>query len=127
LGRNKAGKAVLTLPKGAAPLVPVRVNDPQHDRLVAVTNRGYLLCFPVADLPQLPKGKGNKIIGIPPKAQDERLAALLCLAPNANVVIHSGKRHLTLKPEELAAYNGLRGRRGKLLPRGLQRVELLSI
>ncbi len=127
LGRNKAGKAVLTLPKGAVPLVPVRVSDPTHNRLVAVTNQGYLLCFPVADLPQLPKGKGNKIIGIPPKAQDERLAALLCLAPSASLVIHSGKRHLTLKPEDLEGYNGLRGRRGKLLPRGLQRVERLTV
>jgi topoisomerase-4 subunit A len=127
LGRNKAGKAVLTLPKGAVPLVPVRVSDPTHDRLVAVTNQGYLLCFPVADLPQLPKGKGNKIIGIPPKAQDERLAALLCLAPSSSLVIHSGKRHLTLKPDDLEGYNGLRGRRGKLLPRGLQRVEKLAV
>jgi topoisomerase-4 subunit A len=94
---------------------------------VAVTNQGYLLCFPVADLPQLPKGKGNKIIGIPPKAQDERLAALLCLAPSSSLVIHSGKRHLTLKPDDLEGYNGLRGRRGKLLPRGLQRVEKLAV
>lgn len=127
LGRNKAGKAVLTLPKGGKPLKPIPINDPDNDRLVAVTRQGYLLCFPVAELPQLPKGKGNKIIGIPPRADDERLLALACPAPEAGLVIHSGKRHLTLKPADLDAYNGARGRRGKLLPRGLQRVDRLEV
>lgn len=127
LGRNKAGKAVLTLPKGGKPLKPIPINDPDNDRLVAVTRQGYLLCFPVAELPQLPKGKGNKIIGIPPRADDERLLALACSAPEAGLVIHSGKRHLTLKPADLDAYNGARGRRGKLLPRGLQRVDRLEV
>lgn len=127
LGRNKAGKAVLTLPKGGKPLKPIPINDPDNDRLVAVTRQGYLLCFPVAELPQLPKGKGNKIIGIPPRADDERLLALACSAPEAGLVIHSGKRHLTLKPADLDAYNGARGRRGKLLPRGLQRVDSLEV
>jgi topoisomerase IV subunit A len=124
--KPKAGKAVLTLPEGARVLPPIPVADPEQDRLAAITSTGHLLVFPVADLPQLPRGKGNKILGIPAAkvaTREEVLCALTVVPPGAGLTIHSGKRHFTLKPADLDAYQGERGRRGNLLPRGFQRVD----
>ena len=130
LGRHKAGKAVLNLGEGAGWLAPVRIRDVRLDRLAAVSRSGHLLVFPVQELPQLAKGRGNKIIGIPgPRFQagEDALAHLAVLAPEAVLQLHCGKRSLNLKPTDLDPYTGDRGRRGRLLPRGLQRVDALSV
>ncbi|MDX1606802.1 MAG: DNA gyrase subunit A, partial [Candidatus Competibacterales bacterium] len=121
-GRHKAGKAVLSLPRGSQPLAPVAVHDTDTERLVAVTDGGHLLCFPLAELPRLTKGKGNKLIALPLRG-GERLRALACLPAGAGLIVHSGTRHLTLTLGDLDASQGERGRRGRLLPRGFQRVE----
>ena len=128
--KPKAGKAVLSLPAGARVLPPVTVADPAKDRLSAITNTGHLLVFPVADLPELARGKGNKILGIPSAkvaAREEFLCALAVVPPGAGLTILSGKRHFTLKPADLDAYQGERGRRGHLLPRGFQRVDGVAV
>jgi len=124
--KPKAGKAVLVLPPGAKTLAPVPVLNLRSDRLSAVATSGHLLVYPVSELPELPRGKGNKIIGIPAakaKAREEYVAALAVVPEGAALTIRSGKRHFTLKPSDLDLYQGERGRRGKLLPRGFQRVE----
>jgi topoisomerase-4 subunit A len=128
--KPKAGKAVLTLPQGSRVLPPVRVLDTATDRFAAVTNTGHLLLFSASDLPELPRGKGNKIIHIPSAraaARAEFLVAVAVVHAGASLTIRSGKRHFTLKPADLDAYQGERGRRGKLLPRGLQRVDALEV
>jgi topoisomerase-4 subunit A len=127
--KPKAGKAVLTLPEGSRVLPPVRVLNTATDRFAAVTNTGHLLLFSVSDLPELPRGKGNKIIQIPSAravAREEFLVAVAVVHAGASLTIRSGKRHFTLKPADLDAYQGERGRRGKLLPRGLQRVDAVE-
>ncbi|MEO5342450.1 MAG: DNA topoisomerase IV subunit A [Gammaproteobacteria bacterium SHHR-1] len=127
--KNKAGKALLSLPKGAQPLPPLRIRDPEQDLLITATSEGHLLMFPVQELPALNKGKGNKIIGIPSarlKAGEERVCALATLAEGEGLRVISGKRHMGLKQTDLEAYRGERGRRGHKLPRGLQRVDALE-
>jgi topoisomerase-4 subunit A len=94
-----------------------------------VTNEGRLLVFPVTDLPELARGKGNKIINIPGarmRAREEYLVALVTLAPEATLVVHAGRQHLKLKPADIEHYKGERGRRGNKLPRGYQRVDRLE-
>jgi len=130
LGRQRAGKAVLNLGEGAGLLPPARIRDVTRDRLAAVTQSGHLLVFPVAELPQLARGRGNKIIGIPGarfQSGEEVLAHLVVLAPDAALQCSCGKRSLNLKPTDLDHYAGDRGRRGRLLPRGLQRVDRLTV
>jgi topoisomerase-4 subunit A len=127
--KPKAGKAVLTMPEGSRALPPVRVLNTATDRFAAVTNTGHLLLFSVSDLPELPRGKGNKIVHIPSAraaAREELLVAVAVVHEGASLTIRSGKRHFTLKPADLDAYEGERGRRGRLLPRGLQRVDALE-
>ncbi|EGV29104.1 DNA topoisomerase IV, A subunit [Thiorhodococcus drewsii AZ1] len=125
LAKPKAGKAVLTLPKGAGVLMPVSVGDSAGARLAAVTSGGHLLVFPVTELPEMARGKGNKILALP-AAADERMIALAVVPEGGSLVVHSGKRTLTLKPADLETYRGERGRRGRLLSRGFQRVDALE-
>ncbi len=128
LSRNKAGKVVLTVPDGARILAPLPVTDVETERLAAVGGSGRLLVFPVGELPRLPKGKGNKILDLPGEgAQPERLAALLLVPCGKGVILTAGKRDFKLKPADLESYAGERGRRGKPLPRGFQRVERLIV
>ena len=128
--KNKTGKAVLTLPAGARLLKPAPVTDPASDRIVAVSNEGRMLVFPVSELPALSRGKGNKIIGIPAKrvaAREEYVAAITCVPDGAKLIARSGKRHVTFKAADLDHYQGERGRRGNKLPRGFQRVDGLEV
>jgi len=123
LSRNKAGKVVLTVPEGAEILPPLLVASLETERLAVVSSSGRLLLFPVNDLPRLPNGKGNKIIDLP---GEERLTALTLLPLDQNLILTAGKRDMKLKPADLEGYAGDRGRRGKPLPRGFQRVERLA-
>ncbi len=129
IAKNKAGKSVLTLPKGARVMVPVAVEDPEQSLLAAVSSSGRLLVFPVAELPRLSRGKGNKIISIPSAkvaSREEFLAGLAVLPPGGRLTVYSGKRFFVLKPADLEHYRGERGRRGNKLPRGFQRVDRLE-
>ena len=128
--KNKAGKALLSLPAGAQVVPPKPLGSREDDWLAAVTTEGRLLLFPVRDLPQLGKGKGNKIIGIPGErvaSREEYLTDLAVLPVGATLVLQAGKRTLSLKADDLEHYKGERGRRGNKLPRGFQRVDSLLI
>ncbi len=128
--KNKSGKAALTLPKGAEVMVPEQVSDVEQEYLVAVSNEGRMLVFPVRELPELAKGKGNKIISIPSarvQNREELMVAAKLFREADQLVIHSGKRHLKLRFSDLEHYVGERGRRGHKLPRGLQRVDRIEV
>ncbi|PAU60783.1 DNA topoisomerase IV subunit A [Pseudomonas sp. PIC25] len=128
--KNKAGKTLLSLPAGAKVVPPQPVGNIEEDWLAAVTTEGRLLLFKVSDLPQLAKGKGNKIIGIPGDrvaSREEYLSDLAVLPAGATLVLQAGKRTLSLKSDDLEHYKGERGRRGNKLPRGFQRVDGLQV
>jgi topoisomerase-4 subunit A len=128
--KTKAGKALLSLPNGAKVILPRPVTDREQNWLAAVTTEGRLLIFKVSDLPQLGKGKGNKIIGIPGErvaSREEYVTGLAVIPEGATLVLQAGKRTLSLKPDDLEHYKGERGRRGNKLPRGFQRVDALLI
>ncbi len=128
--RNKNGKALLSLPSGSKVLKPQPVMDYSNQLCVAISNEGRMLVFPIADLPQLSKGKGNKIIGIPAaklQLREEFVVAVAVVSPGQSLLAYSGKRYLRLKPADLEHYRGERGRRGNKLPRGFQKVDYLMV
>ena len=130
LANKKAGKAMLTLPSGAQVLRPSAIIDADTDRLVAVTSSGRMLVIPASDLPELTRGKGNKIIGIPAKAvadRSEYVVDVLAVPDGGKVRLNSGKRYLNLRAADLNAYEGERGRRGNKLPRGFQKVDSIEL
>ncbi|MCW2486337.1 DNA topoisomerase IV subunit A [Candidatus Symbiopectobacterium sp. NZEC127] len=125
VARNRAGKAMISLPDNAKALAPIVV-ERDDDLLMAVTAAGRVLLFPVSDLPQLSKGKGNKIISISSAdfaAGKDRLAILLVLSPQATVKLFSGKRKIVVRASE---HHGERGRKGTLL-RGLQNIDRIEV
>jgi topoisomerase-4 subunit A len=128
--KNQKGKAFLSLPQGSLPLPPLYIENLEDMLLAAITNEGRLLIFPLNALPELPKGKGNKIIHIPSKkARDrEEFVTTLALVPvDSTLIVHAGKRHFKLTPGNLAEFMGERGRRGKKLPRGLRNVDSVAV
>ncbi|KAF7771962.1 topoisomerase IV subunit A [Pseudoalteromonas citrea] len=130
ISKNKNGKALVSVPKGAELIAPIEVHDVATDMCMAISNEGRMLLFPLRDLPKLAKGKGNKIISIPSakvQAREEFVKVLACVPAGSAVTLHAGKRKLTLKPSDLEHYYGERGRRGNKLPRGLQRVDEFEI
>ena len=117
--RNKSGKAVLSVPKNAGVLPPQLLAEGEDQEVCVVTQEGRLLCFELAELPALSKGKGNKLIAV--KAPDKVVAA--CVLPrSAALRLDSGKRHIALKDSDREGYRGARAQRGRKLPRGFQQV-----
>lgn len=128
--KNKNGKAVLNAPKNAKVLPPVEVPDDPNAIIAAMSNEGHMLCFALSELPELAKGKGNKIINIPSAklaSREEFMLAPVLLSGKDELVIYAGKRHLTMSMKELEHFRGERGRRGLKLPRGLQKVDRVSV
>ncbi|CDG96871.1 DNA topoisomerase IV, subunit A [Xenorhabdus bovienii str. puntauvense] len=130
IAKNRAGKALITLPENAKVMQPLEITNEQHDMLLAITKEGRMLMFPVADLPQLSKGKGNKIVSIPAAqaaSGEDMLSWLLVLPVQSSITLYFGKRKLLLRPEDLQKFRAERGRKGTSLPRGLQRVERIEV
>ncbi len=124
-GKNKAGKALISLPDKAGVVRPANIGN-DSDLLAVVTLQGRLLIFPVSELPELAKGKGNKIIQIPAKEWEtgkDKVVALTAIPANSPLVVSSGKRQLTLKTADIAHYSGSRANRGMFLPKGFQKVD----
>ena len=130
IARNKAGKALISLPENAKVMEPKTLANATA-LVVAMTSAGRMLIFPVKDLPALSKGKGNKIVTIPAanaKERSELLVRLLLISDQASLEFHSGKRKIVLKPEDLQKFRAERGRKGSTLPRGLHtNVEIVVI
>jgi len=128
LSRNKAGKQIVSLTAGARILQPAPSADTARDRIVVATSQGHLLMFSVAELPELDKGKGNKLVEIPKKllaSGEELVVGVAVIAEGGGVTVHSGQRHYALKWSDLVEYGGNRAQRGGKLPRGFQRVDRL--
>ena len=130
IARNKAGKALISLPENAKVMEPKTLANATA-LVVAMTSAGRMLIFPAKDLPALSKGKGNKIVTIPAanaKERSELLVRLLLISDQASLEFHSGKRKIVLKPEDLQKFRAERGRKGSILPRGLHtNVEIVVI
>lgn len=128
--KNRAGKAMLSLPAGARVLPPVLVDDVAESQLVAIASDGRMLVFPLADLPQLARGKGNKIIGITSaklQLREEFVVAVAVFNSEQTLKVFAGKRHIQFKLKDIEHYRGERGRRGHKLPRGFQKVDAVEV
>ena len=129
IARNRNGKAVINLPENAKVMPIIELND-STPLLLALTNLGRMLVFPVEILPSLSKGKGNKIIAISSAQAQKRedyLINLALISDKSSITLYAGKRKLTLKAADLQKFMAERGKKGTLLPRGLQRVDRVEI
>jgi len=128
--RMKAGKAMLSLPGDSGPVEPAMIHSKEVDTAVCVTSDGYLLAFPLADLPELSKGKGNKLINIPPKrlkAGEEFMIGMVVIAEGEEILVWAGQRYMRIGRKDLEHFKGERAKRGRKLPRGFQRVTKIEV
>jgi topoisomerase-4 subunit A len=128
--KNKAGKSAVSIPTGAKVLAPQPLNAIDGSFVAAVSNEGRLLVFPATELPMLAKGKGNKIMSIPSarvQSREEYMLVAVVLQEGDALTVYAGKRHLSLKMNDLEHYIGERGRRGNKLPRGFQKVDKVEV
>jgi topoisomerase-4 subunit A len=128
--RMKAGKAVLSLPPGSQPVAPAMLPTDEAATIVCATSDGYLLAFALAELPELAKGKGNKMINIPPKrlqAGEETMMGMIVKDPESDILVWAGQRYLRMSSRDLDHYRGDRAKRGRKLPRGFQRVTRIEL
>tara|TARA_A100001035_G_scaffold152208_1_gene119824 strand:- start:374 stop:2620 length:2247 start_codon:yes stop_codon:yes gene_type:complete len=127
--KNKSGKAAIRVQENAKVLKPYLVES-ENDYLAAITNQGRMLVFPCSELPQLARGKGNKIIGIPKANFDsgeDFLQEVVTLNEEKELKLISGKRHFTIKFKDLENFAGNRGRRGNFLPKGFRKVDRVEV
>ena len=129
LTKNKKGKATLSVPAGAQVLPPIQITDPENEFFAVVTTAGYLAIYPVSELPELGKGKGVKLLNVPAKLlkdREEYVLGATIFRKGQHVLVHVGKRYLRLKGQDLEAYTGERGKRGRKLPKGFQNVKAIT-
>jgi topoisomerase-4 subunit A len=128
--RNRAGKALLSVPKGAQALAPVRVRDMDEDWVIAIGSAGNMLVIPLNEIPILPKGKGNKIINIPSKkvvSGEEAMRAIALVQDGEAMTLYSGKRTKKMQGDEIDTFVGERGQRGLKLSQGYRSVEAIEV
>ncbi len=123
--KNRAGKAILNVQKGARALAPRKLTSLETDRIAAVSSEGRLLLFPASELPQMSRGKGVRLIHVKTAAK-EKVISTAVVPEGKMLVVYSGKRYLNLRPVDLEPFLGGRALRGSRLPRGFQNVNALE-
>jgi topoisomerase-4 subunit A len=129
-GKNRAGKAALSIPKGSRSLAPKLVNDIENEYLAVVSSIGNLLIFPLKELPTLAKGKGNKMISIPGSkvlTREEYVKDMVVVNVKQNILIMGDGKPFTLKPNDWKNFISARAHRGNKLPRGCRSVKKLKV
>jgi topoisomerase-4 subunit A len=121
---RRAGKTVLNVPDKSLALPPAFVPVPES-LVVVVSSEGKLLAFPVGEVPEMPRGKGNKLYDIPAAkaaSRAELMTAVAVVPPKASLLLYSGDgKPKTLEWSDLKQYRGERAQRGSVLPRGWPR------
>jgi len=122
---RRAGKTVLNVPENSHALPPAFVPSPES-LVLTVSSEGKMLAFKVSDVPEMPRGKGNKLYDIPGKkasSREEVLTGVAVVPPNGTLVLWSGEKQKVLTWAELKEYKGERAQRGSVLPRGWREID----
>lgn len=125
LGKTRNGRPLISVPEGGVVKMPVKLADAEE--IAAITAAGRLLIFKIADIPELNKGKGCRLIGIKGSDVSERedYVTILTVMPRGcdTLVLFAGRRKMTIAGKDLDDYRGTLGSKGRMLPRGLQKID----
>jgi topoisomerase-4 subunit A len=127
--RNKSGKTILTV-KNVGVLPPQRIETLDDSLVAVITTTGRLLIFPISELPQLPRGKGVKLLNIAPakyKIGVEKIADIAVFKKGDHLRITAGRQHMKLRSSDMEGYIGNRAQRGRVLPRGYKHAETVEV
>lgn len=122
VSKNKSGKAILSLPAKSVVLTPCSVK--QGDWVVVVTSEPRLLVFASDELPELAKGKGNKLIQL---AKGEQVTAVFACEPGSKLDFVAGDYVKSLGASAIEEALSQRAKRGVPLPRTLKKVNEIRV
>ncbi len=127
VSRAKAGKAFLTLGNAHA-LPPIRLSDAVK-YLLFITDDAHVLVVDREEIPELGRGKGNKLIQIPPKLLKEgvKLSEVIPLTGQEVLRFKVGRSKENITPEMWSQWIGPRAKRGKLLPKGMEKYKAIEV
>jgi len=124
ISKNRSGKQVLKVDDKACALPALSCVDLNNMYLAIVTTANHLLIIDANELPQMARGKGNKLIQL---NDDELICYWFAFAKKQKLMITAGKRQVILTGADLRTYLGKRAQRGNKLPKGLPKVNGLSV
>jgi topoisomerase-4 subunit A len=124
VSKNRNGKTLISVPDSSQVLKPLATDYTPEEMLVVVSKEGRVLVFPITELPQIAKGKGNKLMAV---SDTDGIADWLVAKPGQEILVHAGKKYLRLSYDALTEYRGERARRGSMLPKGYQNVSHVEI
>jgi len=115
VSRPRSGKTFMTLEPDEEPVSPI-VLGPGLDHVTALSSRGRLLVFPLAEMREVPRGRGVIIIGLD---GEEKLVAV-GLATASKVTVQGTNRlgravTVAIEGEALAKHLHRRARKGALV------------
>jgi len=114
---RKAGKQIVNTGGGHLNVcVPVL-----GDMIAVVGTNRKMLIFPLKDLPEMPRGKGNKLQSYSGGAE---LADLITFDKRDGLIVVTGGRHRAF--EEWKDWKGQRAQAGKVVPKGFPRTGTFS-
>lgn len=114
---RKAGKQIVNTGGGVLNVcVPVL-----GDMIAVVGTNRKMLIFPLKDLPEMPRGKGNKLQSYSGGAE---LADLITFDKRDGLIVVTGGRHRAF--EEWKEWKGQRAQAGKVVPKGFPRTGTFS-
>jgi len=123
LAKNKNGKAIVKIKEGQRLLSALKVSDNQA-LVAAASQDGRLLLFPLSEVPEMTKGKGNKLMGV---KKESSIIHVVLLMPNQTLTVLVGRKKLELKPKEWKPYLSEAGGYGVKLPKGFEKIQNLIV
>jgi len=115
--KSKSGKTSITLPADSQVLKPVSVKPEQW--VMVVTSEPRMLVFSVEEMPELAKGKGNKLIQLP---KGECVQAVFAFEPGQKLLVIAGKYEKAFGPTAIEEAFSNRAKKGVVLPRTLKKT-----
>ncbi|NBS95988.1 MAG: DNA topoisomerase IV subunit A, partial [Betaproteobacteria bacterium] len=119
VGRNRSGKSFMTIESGDHLLRPALLGSTPSLplRVACLSSGGRLLTYSVTDVKVLRSGgRGSTLMAL---ESDERLSSLVAYGPDGVLVRGTGRAakavERTMSGRELGNYDGVRGRKGRLL------------
>lgn len=125
ISRNKAGKAFMSVSSGSHIQKPLFLNaDNQY--LLCLSSDGYALLLKREDIPELARGKGNKLMQLP-KNKGIVLTDIIPLCGHETLKFKVGRSKEVITPDMWIQWLDARGKRGKRLPKGLEKYKQIEI
>ncbi len=125
LAKNRNGKGIIKIKEGQTLLPLLKIPSDTEKCFVALASQdGKLLLFPLSDIPEMTKGKGNRLFTL---SKGTTMLGINVLKANQKLLVSKDRKNLELTPKEWKAYVGVMGDKGQKLPKGFEKIQKLTV